>query len=79
MRSCWYAYTEQIKKKGDFGSKEGIFRKKNSNGMGLEARDFSEKFFFGNFKILRDLSCASHRLPLGGGTPPYTPKTKKMP
>lgn len=45
--------------------------------MGLEARDFSEKIFFGNFKILRDLSCASHRLPLGGGPTP-TPQNGKF-
>ena len=45
--------------------------------MGLEARDFSEKIFFGNFKILCDLSCASRRLPLGGSPTP-TPKNGKF-
>ena len=45
--------------------------------MGSEARDFSEKIFFGNFKILRDLSCASRRLGLGGA-PLYSPKTGKF-
>lgn len=42
--------------------------------MGLEARDFSEKIFFGirKYKILCGLSCASRRLGLGG-VPYYTP------
>lgn len=43
----------QIKEKGDFGiemggmtQKERVnFPEKNSKGMGLEARDFSEKIF----------------------------------
>ena len=40
--------------------------------MGLEARDFSEKKFFGNFKILCDLSCASRPTPQGGPHPRIT-------
>lgn len=45
--------------------------KKISKGMGKEARDFSEKIFFRNFKILRDLSCASRPTPQGPPPPPY--------
>ena len=56
-----------------------IFRKKISEGMGLEARDFFRKNFFGirKYKILRDLSCASRRLGLGGA-PLYYPKNGKF-
>ena len=75
----------QIKKKGilawarrhEEGGEREFSRKKISEGMGKEARDFSEKIFFGNFKILRDLSCASRRLPLGG-TPPPPPQKRKF-
>ena len=55
-----------------------IFRKKISKGMGKEARGIFGKNFFGNFKILRDLSCASRRLGLGGGSPLYSPKLGKF-
>lgn len=60
MRSCGYAYMAQIKKKGIFGIEMGGMtqrergnfpEKKISEGMGLEARDFSEKNFFGKIKI----------------------------
>ena len=87
MRLLGYAYTARIKKRGNFGMREsmkweerGNFpEKKISEGMGSEARDFSEKIFFGfrKYKILRDLSCASRRLPLGG-TPPPTPLKRKF-
>ena len=46
--------------------------------MRLEARDFSEKNFFRNFKILCGLSCASRRLGLGGGAPLCSPKNGKF-
>lgn len=47
--------------------------------MGLEARDFSEKIFFGirKYKILCDLSCAARRLGLGGSPTP-TPQNGKF-
>lgn len=48
--------------------------------MGLEARDFFRKKIFGNkkYKILRDLSCASRRLGLGGGGSPPTLPLKRQ-
>ena len=62
------------------GGERGFSRKKISKGMRLEARDFSEKNFFRNFKILCGLSCASRRLGLGGGGLPYAPlKTANLP
>lgn len=45
--------------------------------MELEARGIFGKNFFGNFKILCGLSCASRRLGLGGG-PLYSPKNGKI-
>ena len=72
------AHTQRRLRKREFWhEEEGNFQKKNSEGMGLEARDFSEKFFFGNFKILCDLSCASRRLGLGGSPTP-TPTNGKI-
>ena len=80
-RLLGYAYTAQIKGKGDFGMKERALRrdfprKKIWEDIGLEARDFSEKIFFGirKYKIVSDLSCASRRLPLGGSPTPYPAK-----
>ena len=63
----------------EVGGERGFSRKKISEGMGSEARDFSEKIFFGfrKYKILRDLSCASRRLGLGGAPPYIAPKTAK--
>ena len=60
-----------MKERHEAGGEREFSRKKISEGMGLEARDFSEKIFFGfrKYKILRDLSCASRRLGLGGGSP----------
>ena len=48
MRFLGYAYAKLVKRKWDFGSKRGNFQKKISKGMGLEARDFSEKIFSGS-------------------------------
>ena len=63
MRSCGYAYTAQIKKKGNFGMRESM--------KWEERGDFPEKKFLGikKYKILCDLSCASRRWPLGVASP----------
>ena len=45
--------------------------------MGKETRGIFGKNFFGNFKILCDLSCASRRLGLGGSPTP-TPLKRQI-
>lgn len=46
MRSCWYAYTERIKEKGNFGMKTREFsRKKIQKAWGKRQEIFLEKIF----------------------------------
>ena len=68
-----------MKERAYRGRREGIFQKKNSKGMELEARGIFEKNFFRDQKIQNSVRPQLRLAPLGfrGGLP-YTPLKRQI-